>query len=217
MSHKMFTINNTAVSDTSDTIPLQVSDFTSESSTQTGQIIAYDGTNWKNITAGGSGAFSLGFANYVDDSAGIYLSSSLWYSEDGYIGFRRTSPGNTFDDGSMSYSGFTPSDWEPNSSNSSFIKGANVASAGKYLCIAQISSVTISYTSPITLRWHNNAGAFGAFYQIDRYARRPTTMVAVANCVANDVIGIKFQDNTGDKDFSSSDRWKQSSLSIFKL
>lgn len=217
MSHKIFTINNTAASDTSENIPLQVSDFTSESSTQTGQIIAYDGTNWKNITANGGGAFSLGFANYVDDSNGIYIGSSLWYSADGYIGFRRTSPGNSFDDGSMSHSGFTSADWDYGGGSNSFIKGANVVNAGKYLCIAQISSVKLSYTAPVTLRWHNNAGAFGAFYEIDRYARRPTTMIAIADCVANDVIGIKFQNNTGDKDLSNSDPWKQSSLSIFKL
>lgn len=217
MSHKMFTLNNRAISNTTGNITLQISDYTSESSSQTDQIVGFDGTNWKNITSTSGQAFNIGFANYVHDQDGIYISSSYWYSEDGYIGFRRSNPGVNFDDGSMSYSGFTSSDWEPSASTTAFIKGANVVNAGKYLCIAQISSVKVSYTSPIILRWHNNAGAFGAFYKIDRYARRPTTMVAVANCAANDVIGIKFQDNTGDKDFSNSDQWKQSSLSIFKI
>ncbi len=217
MSHKLFTVNNRSASSTSENIALEVSDYISESSSQTGQIISYDGTSWKNATASGGNAFSLGFANYVHDQDSIYISSSYWYSEDGYIGFRRSNPGVNHDDGSMSYSGFTPSDWEPNSSTTAFIKGANVVNAGKYLCIAQISSVKLDYTPSITLRWHNNAGAFGAFYQIDRYARRPTTMVAVADCVANDVLGIKFQNNTGDKKFPNSDRWKQSSFAIFKL
>ena len=223
MSHKMFTINNTPAPDASESIPLQVSDFTSESSSQTGEIIGYDGTACKNRSGGGgSGAFSMGLANYVDDSSGIYISSSWWTSTNGYIPhFRYTGYGNNniFSNGIAHAppNTFTSADWESNANSGSWFKHGTVSTAGKYLCICLLGSIKLAYDDLQTLRWVKNGTAFGAYYQVDRYSRRPTTMIAIADCQADDTIGIKFQDNTGNKDLANSDQHKQHAISIFKL
>ena len=219
----MFTVNNNAPSDTTEDIPLQVSDFTSEANTQTGEIIAYDGTNWKNKSASGGEAFSLGLSSFMDESSGIYISSSYWTSTNGYIPhYRSTQYGNLqiFSDSVAHVGGvdtFTSADWEASSSSSAFLKHGTVSTTGKYLCICCLASVKLGYNDLQTLRWVKNGVAFGAYYQVDRYARRPTTMIAVADCQADDTIGIKFQDGTGNKDLANSDQHKQHSLSIFKL
>lgn len=218
----MFTVNNNAPSDTTEDIPLQVSDFTSEANTQTGEIIAYDGTNWKNKSASGGEAFSMGFSNFIDNSNSIYIPSGYWTSTNGYIPhFRYTGHGNNniFSNGiaHASPNTFTADDWEHTGGSGSWFKHGTVSTAGKYLCICCVASFKVGYNDLQTLRWVKNGVAFGAYYQVDRYARRPTTMIAIADCQADDTIGIKFQDNTGYKDLANSDQQKQHSLSIFKL
>ncbi len=223
MSHKMFTINNRPASSASENIPLQVSDFTSESSPQIGEIIGYDGTSWKNRTGSGGGeAFTMGFGYYLDDSSGIYISSSFWTSTNGYIPHcRYTGHGNNniYTNGiDHAYPNtFTAADWEATFNSNSWFKHGEVSTAGKYLCICMLGSIKLGYDNLQTLRWVKNGVAFGPYYQVDKYSRRPTTMIVIADCQANDTIGIKFQDDTGNKDLADSDYQKQHSISFYKL
>ena len=216
MSHKMFTINNRSVSGTSEDIPLQLSDFTSESNTQTNQVISYDGTSsaWKNKDVSGGEAFSLTLSQFLDDSSGVYISSSMTLATDDYIpSYISTQYGNN-----QRYTNAVDVAY-PNthSVSGAFLQHVEVQNAGTYLCICMLGSFKTSYGSLETLRWVKNGTAFGAYYQVDKYNRRPTTMVAVVQCAANDTLGVKFQDGSGGMKFQSSDGQKQHSLSIYKL
>jgi len=216
MSHNKLTVAGQSPNASSEiSVALSNLSDVSISSPSSNQVLQYSGSSFVNSTL--SGPLEMNGVFTVFQKNGISYSSSGTYDVNDYLFLSRdtmTSRNNAYVDASF-ISSNPATATNTIKSNDKFLESVNILQAGTYLCIC---SVPLKSTNGgYLVRWHSNAGAFGAHSDIHYTNRTGGLVVGVITAPANDVLRVVVEAENGSASATGASQNRSFSLHIFKL
>ena len=216
MSHNKTTVAGQDPSASGDiTVGLNNLSDVTISSASSDQVLQYDGSSFVNTTL--SGPLDMSGKFTVFQKNGVSYSSSGNYSVNDYLFLSRdtqTTRNNAYVDASFVSSNEATST-NTIKSNFRFLESINILQAGTYLCIC---SVPLKATDGgYVVRWHSNAGGFGAKSDIYYTNRTGGLVVGIITAPANDVLRVVVEVENGSATATGSSQNRSYSIHIFKL
>jgi hypothetical protein len=216
MSHNKFTVAGQSPNASSEiSVSLNNLSDVSISSPSLNEILQYTGTGFTNSAFSGSLEMSGVFT--VFQKTNTSYSSSGYYDVNDYLFLSRdtqTSRNKVFVDASFVSSNEATA---TNSvkSNYRFLESINILQAGTYLCICSVP--LRSTNGGYAVRWHSNAGGFGAKSDIYYTNRTGGLVVGIITAPANDVLRVVVETENGSAQVTGSNHNKSYSIHIFKI
>ena len=216
MSHNKITVGGQNPSSAGDvTIGLNNLSDVTISSASSDQVLQYDGSSFVNKALSGPLEISGKFT--VFQKVSIVYSSSGNYDVNDYLFLSRETQGsrnNSFVDASFVTSNPATS---TNSikSNVKFMESFNILQAGTYLCICSVP--LRSTDGGYVVRWHSNAGGFGAKSDIYYTNRTGGLVIGIITAPVNDVLRVVVEVENGSAQATGANQNRSYSIHIFKL
>jgi hypothetical protein len=216
MSHNKITVGGQNPSASGDiTVGLNNLSDVTISSASSDQVLQYDGSSFVNTTLSGPLEISGKFTVFQKISA-VYSSSGN-YDVNDYLFLSRETQGsrnNAFVDASFVTSNPATS---TNSvkSNVKFMESFNILQAGTYLCVCSVP--LRSTDGGYVVRWHSNAGGFGAKSDIYYTNRTGGLVIGIITAPVNDVLRVVVEVENGSAQATGATQNKSYSIHIFKL
>ncbi len=187
----------------------------SVSSLSEDQIFQYNGSSFVNTTLSSSLDTSSKFTVFAKE--GAFFNSSGDYEVNDYLFLARdTMTGRTkaYTDSSFITSNSATAS-NTIKSNIKFFESIDILQAGTYLCICSVPLK--SDDGGYTIRWHSNAGGFGAKSTIHYTNNSGSLVVGIVTSPANDVLRLVVESIDGTVTAPSYNNNRSFSFHIFKL
>ena len=179
------------------------------------QVLQYSGSSFVNSTL--SGPLDLEGVFSIFQKTNITYSSSGSYDVNDYLFLSRDTMGarNTSYVDASFVSSNPATSTNTIKSNDKFFESVNILQAGTYLCIC---SVPLKSTNGgYVVRWHSNAGAFGASTDVHYTNRTGGLVVGIVTASLNDVLRVVVETENGSASATGASQNKSFSFHILKL
>ena len=216
MSHNKLTVAGQSPNANSEiSVALNNLSDVSISSPSSNQVLQYSGSSFVNSTL--SGPLEMNGVFTVFQRTNISYSSSGNYDVNDYLFLSRdtmTTRNHVYVDASFVSSNPATATNSINS-NDKFLESVNILQAGTYLCICSVPLK--SSDGGYVVRWHSNAGAFGAHSDIYYTNRTGGLVVGIVTAPANDVLRVVVEAENGSAQATGASQNKSYSIQIYKL
>ena len=216
MSHNKISVGSQSPDSSGDiSVALTNLSDVSISAPSANQVLQYSGSSFVNGAL--SGPLDLTGVFTVFQKTSAVYSSSGSYDVNDYLFLSRETQGsrnNSYVDSSVVSSNAATSS-NTVKSNVKFFESVNILEAGTYLCIC---SVPLKSTDGgYLVRWHSNAGGFGAHSDIHYTNRTGSLVVGIITAPLNDVLRVVVEAENGSATATGANQNKSFSFHIFKL
>ena len=216
MSHNKLTVAGQSPNASSEiSVALNNLSDVSISSPSSDQVLQYTGAGFTNSALSGPLQIDGVFTVFQKTSA-VYSSSGS-YDVNDYLFLSRDTQGsrnNAYVDSSVVSSNPATSS-NTVKSNDKFFESVDILEAGTYLCICSVP--LRSTDGGYLVRWHSNAGGFGAHSDIHYTNRTGSLVVGIITAPLNDVLRVVVEAENGSASATGATQNKSFSFHIFKL
>ncbi len=216
MSHNKLTVAGQSPNASSEiSVALNNLSDVSISSPSSDQVLQYTGAGFTNSALSGPLQIDGVFTVFQKTSA-VYSSSGN-YDVNDYLFLSRDTQGsrnNAYVDSSVVSSNPATSS-NTVKSNDKFFESVDILEAGTYLCICSVP--LRSTDGGYLVRWHSNAGGFGAHSDIHYTNRTGSLVVGIITAPLNDVLRVVVEAENGSASATGATQNKSFSFHIFKL
>lgn len=216
MSHNKITVGGQSPSSSGDvSLSLNALSDVTISSASSNNVLQYDGSSFVNSVL--SGPLEIQGVFTVFQKNGTSYSPSGSYTVSDYLFLSRddqTSRNVAFVDASFVSSNPATSA-NTIKSNTKAMESFNVLQAGTYLCICSVPLK--SSNGGYVVRWHSNAGGFGAKSDVHYTNRTGSLAVGIITAPANDVLRVVIETMTGSTGATGASTNRSCSIHILKI